>query len=257
MADVVLPAASFAETDGTFTNSERRVQRVRPALPPPGEAKPDLDIILELFDRWGIPQDIKSASDAWDEMRSLSPIHAGISYERLDAEGGLQWPCPTEDHPGTEYLHKDDMESGLPGFFSAVDHIPPAEEPDAEYPLLLTTGRRRSTYHTGTQTGRASGFELLVPHEFAEINPADAADMGINDGDFVRVSSRRGSVTTAAQVTDRSPRGVVFMSFAFPDSTRTNDLTIDAYDFITETPEFKACAVKIERCVESNRQAAD
>lgn len=247
LADVVLPAASFAEVEGTFANSERRVQRVRRAVDPPGEARPDVDILLELFRRMGVPQWMETPEDVWEELRRLSPIHGGITYERLEKEGGLQWPCPTEDHPGTEYLHKDDMESGMPGFFAPVDHIPPAEEPDAEYPLVLTTGRRRSTYHTGTQTGRASGFEVLVPHEWAEINPADATEMGIADGEVVRVSSRRGSLKVAAKVTDRSPRGAVFMSFAFPELTRTNDLTNDAYDFITETPEFKACAVKVER----------
>ncbi|MDA1296728.1 MAG: hypothetical protein O3B04_01835 [Chloroflexi bacterium] len=140
----------------------------------------------------------------------------------------------------------------MPGFFAPVDHIPPAEEADDEYPIVLTTGRRRSTYHTGTQTGRASGFELLMPHEMCEINPIDAAEMGFEDGDTLVVSSRRGSVTVAAKVTDRSPRGAVFMSFAFPELTRTNDVTSDAYDFITETPEFKACAVKIEKAAEQN-----
>ena len=128
-----------------------------------------------------------------------------------------------------------------------MDHIPPAEEPDEEYPWLLTTGRRRSTYHTGTQTGQASGFQLLVPHEMLEINPRDAGEMGLQDGDLLDVASRRGEVTVAARLTERSPRGLVFMSFAFPEFTRTNDVTSDAYDFITETPEFKACAVKISK----------
>jgi formate dehydrogenase major subunit/formate dehydrogenase alpha subunit len=248
LADVVLPAAAFAESEGTFCNSERRVQRVRPALPPPGEAKTDIDILLQLFNRMGLPQPFDSAAGIWDELRRLSPLYSGITYERLEKEGGLQWPCPAEDHPGTPYLHKDDMDSGLPGFFAPVDHIPPAEEPDADYPLVLTTGRRRSTYHTGTQTGRAAGFNLLVPGELVEINPGDADDLGITDGEEVRVSSRRGSVVAHAKVTDRSPRGAIFMSFAFPELTRTNDLTNNAYDFITETPEFKACAVKVERC---------
>ena len=137
----------------------------------------------------------------------------------------------------------------MPGYFAPVDHIPPAEEPAPEYPMVLTTGRRRVTYHTGTQTSRASGFELLVPHEWAEINPHDAEVLGIENGEMVRVSSRRGQVEVNAKVTDRSPRGAVFMSFAFPKLTRTNDLTNDAFDFITETPEFKACAVKIEKLV--------
>lgn len=247
LADVVLPAASFAESDGTFANSERRVQRVRPAIAPVGESKTDVDILLELMKRFEVPEKSRTASDVWDEMRQLAPLFAGISYDRLEGEGGIQWPCPDEDHPGTQYLHKDEMDSGIPGFFAPVDHIPPVEEPDAEYPLVLTTGRRRSTYHTGTQTGRASGFDLLVPSEFVEINPSDATSLGVVDGEVVEVSSRRGSVTAPVKVTERSPKGAVFMTFAFPELTQTNRLTSDAYDFITETPEFKACAVKINR----------
>jgi len=247
LADVVLPAASFAESDGTFANSERRVQRVRPAIAPVGESKTDVDILLEFMKRFGVPEKSRTASDVWDEMRQLAPLFAGISYDRLESEGGIQWPCPDEDHPGTQYLHKDEMDSGIPGFFAPVDHIPPVEEPDAEYPLVLTTGRRRSTYHTGTQTGRASGFDLLVPCEFVEVNPSDATSLGVVDGEVVEISSRRGSVTAPVKVTERSPKGAVFMTFAFPELTQTNRLTSDAYDFITETPEFKACAVKINR----------
>jgi predicted molibdopterin-dependent oxidoreductase YjgC len=179
-------------------------------------------------------------------MRGLAPILSGISYERLDNEGGIQWPCPTEDHPGTEYLHKEEMESGVPGYFAPVDHIPPAEQVDSEYPLVLTTGRRRSTYHTGTQTGRASGFDLLVPSEMAEMNPLDAEQLDLTDGQLVTVSSRRGAVEVPVKITDMSPHGTIFMSFAFPELTQTNRLTSDAYDFITETPEFKACAVRID-----------
>lgn len=246
LADVVLPATAFAETDGTFTNSERRVQRVRKAADPPGEAREDWRILLDLFEAMGKPQLFDSVAEVWAEMAGLAPLFGGISYERLDREGGIQWPCPTPDHPGTRYLHKDDMESGLRGFFAPVDHIEPTEEPDEEYPLVLTTGRRRSTYHTGTQSGRASGFHLLVPHEFAEINPADAEVFGVQDGQPVRVVTRRGQVEAHAKVTDRSPRGTIFMSFAFPDKTLTNVLTSDAYDFITETPEFKACAARVE-----------
>ncbi len=245
LADVVLPAASFAESEGTFANSERRVQRVRAAVQPPGEARRDVDILLGLFERMGKPQSAKTAAEVWDEMRRLSPIHAGITYDRLEREGGLQWPCPAEDHPGTPYLHAEG--AGLHGYFAPVDHIPPAEEPDDEYPLALTTGRRRSTYHTGTQTGRAAGFDLLLPHELLEINPVDASMLGIGEGELVRVASRRGEVQVHASVTERSPKGTVFMSFAFPETTQTNVLTSDAYDFITETPEFKACAVKVER----------
>jgi formate dehydrogenase major subunit/formate dehydrogenase alpha subunit len=143
------------------------------------------------------------------------------------------------------------MESHMPGFFAPVNHIPPQEEPDREYPLVLTTGRRRSTYHTGTQTGRASGFDLLVPHELLEISPHDAELLGIEDGEPVRVVSRRGEVNVHAKVTGRSPAGAVFMSFAFPEVSRTNNVTSAAVDFITETPEFKACAVRVEKLGEA------
>ena len=247
LADVVLPAASFAESDGTFANSERRVQRVRPAIKPVGESRTDVDILLDVMKRFGVSQNLNTSSDVWDEMRRLAPILTGISYERLDKEGGIQWPCPSEDHPGTQYLHKDEMDSGIPGYFAPVDHIPPAEETDSEYPIILTTGRRRSTYHTGTQTGRASGFGVLVPSEMAEIHPDDADQLELSDGEIVTIASRRGSVEVPIKITDKSPHGTIFMSFAFPELTQTNRLTSDAYDFITETPEFKACAVRIDK----------
>ena len=252
LADVVLPAASFAESDGTFANSERRVQRVRPAISPVGQSKQDIEIILELFKAMGYPQNISSATDIWDEMRNLAPIFKGITYERLDRGQGIPWPCPDEHNPGTQYLHKDGMESTLPGYFAAVDHIPPAEEPDEEFPFLLTTGRRRSTYHTGTQTSQASGFDLLVPNEMLEINKADAKKLSLIDGEEAIVESRRGKVTVETKISDRSPAGTVFMTFAFPETTRTNALTSDAYDFITETPEFKACSVNIRKKLKVN-----
>ena len=190
-------------------------------------------------------------------MRRLTPLYAGLTHERLDREGGIQWPCPSEDAPGTEYLHADEFSSGFPGFFAPVDHIPPAEEVDDEYQYLLTTGRRRSTYHTGTQTGRADGFQTLVPYEMLEIHPIDASREGLETGDMLEVESRRGSVTVTARVTDRSPTGVVFMSFAFPELSRTNDVTSDAFDFITETPEFKACAVRITKLRDGDEATVD
>ena len=247
LADVVLPAAAFAESDGTFANSERRVQRVRPAVSPPGDAKTDVEILLSLFEHMGHPQSAENPAQVFDEMRRLTPLYAGLTHERLDREGGIQWPCPSEDAPGTEYLHADEFSSGFPGFFAPVDHIPPAEEVDDDYQYLLTTGRRRSTYHTGTQTGRADGFDTLVPYEMLELHPIDANREGIESGDLLEVESRRGQVSVTARVTDRSPPGVVFMSFAFPERARTNDVTSDAFDFITETPEFKACAVRITK----------
>lgn len=246
LADVVLPAASFAETDGTFVNTERRVQRVRKAVEPPGEAKEDWRILAELATRMGYPMRYDHPSQIWDELASATPIFAGISYERLDREGGIQWPCPTPDHPGTQYLHGELWEGKQTAYFQPVPYIPPAEQPDEQYPFVLTTGRRRPAYHTQTQTGRSPGIRRLLPEEMAEINPRDGFRLGIRDGQPVRISSRRGQVTVRARLTDRSPEGVVFLSFHFPGQVMTNVLTNDAYDPITETPEFKACAVRIE-----------
>lgn len=245
LADAVLPAASFAEVDGTFTNTERRVQRVRQAVEPPGLAKPDWVILSELATRFGYPMAYHHPSEIWDEIARHTPIFSGIDYGRIELQG-IQWPCPTPDHPGTPYLHKDSF-GPEKGSFQTVPHVPMAEPPDPEYPLVLTTGRRRSTYHTGTQTGRVQGFEVLVPQELLEVSPADAAALGLRDGEEVELVSRRGRVRVAARVTERSPAGVVFLSFHFPRKTLTNLLTTDAYDPITETPEFKACAVRVEK----------
>lgn len=245
LAHVVLPAAAFAEVDGTFTNTERRVQRLHKAVEPPGEARPDWAIVCNLAQWMGYPLRYSHPSQIWDEMARNTPILAGISYDRLE-KGGIQWPCPTHDHPGTPYLHKDTFATDK-GYFQPVGHVPPAEPPDNEYPLVLTTGRRRATYHTGTQTGRMEGIKLLVPHEWVEVSPSDAVRLRIADEELVEVVSRRGRVTAHAKVTDRSPPGTIFMSFHFPQETPTNVLTVDAYDPITETAEFKACAVRIER----------
>jgi formate dehydrogenase major subunit len=244
-ADVVLPAASFAEEDGTFTNSERRVQRVRRAVAPPGQAKEDWLILTELAARLGAPMGYSNPAEIWDEVARSTPFLRGIDYERID-DVGIQWPCPDGAHEGTRFLHEESFVSGK-GCFQAIPHVEMAEPPDQRYPLILTTGRRRSTYHTGTQTGRAGGFETLVPHERLEMSPADAAELGLTDGEPVRLTSRRGSLEVPVQITDRSPPGVVFMSFHFPGQAPTNLLTTDACDPITETPAFKACAVRVDR----------
>ena len=254
LADVVLPAASFAESDGTFVNTERRVQRVRRAVEPPGEAREDLRIVRDIAARMGRPMPFDSAAGAWAEMASATPIFAGISYERLEG-GGIQWPCPTPDHPGTQYLHGDLHEGDRRAVFQAVPYVPPAEEPDEQYPLVLTTGRRRPAYHTQTQTGRSAAIRRLLPEELAELNPRDAHALGVADGDRVRISSRRGQVETRVTLTERSPQGVVFLSFHFPEAVLTNLLTNDAFDPITETPEFKACAIRVE-LLEGNVAAA-
>jgi formate dehydrogenase major subunit/formate dehydrogenase alpha subunit len=245
VADVVLPAASFAETDGTFTNTERRVQRVRKAVEPPGEARDDWRIVAELSTRLGYPMNYDDPSQVWDEVAGLTPPLAGISYQRLEADGIL-WPCPTPDHPGTAYLHTELWEGKQTAYFRAVGYTPPDEQPDAEFPFVLTTGRRLAAYHTHTQTGRSPAIRRLLPRETLEINPSDGQRLGIEDGQKVRIVSRRGEVTAAARFTDRSAEGVVFLSFHFPDQAITNHLTNDAHDPIAHTPEYKACAVRVE-----------
>ena len=245
LADVVLPATSFAETDGTFTNTERRVQRVRKAVEPPGEARDDWRIVAELSTRMGYPMNYDHASQVWDEVAGQTPPLAGISYQRLEGDG-IQWPCPTPDHPGTPYLHGELWEGKQTAYFRPVGYAPPDEQPDEEFPFVLTTGRHLQAYHTHTMTGRTPGIRVLLPEETAEINPADGQRLGIEDGERVRIVSRRGEVTATARFTDRSAEGVVFLSFHFPDQAITNLLTNDACDPIAHTPEYKACAVRVE-----------
>jgi formate dehydrogenase major subunit len=248
LAHVVLPASSsWCESEGTVTNSERRVQRVRKALDPPGNARDDTWIISELARRMGHDWGHPSAEEIWNEVRSLAPIFAGMSYERLEREGGLQWPCYDLNHPGELFLHSrlwHDPVEGRPAPFSAVEHDPPVERPNAEYPFTLTTGRRLDSYNTGVQTG---GYDNpLRRGETADISPEDADRMGIMNGDPVRVTSRRGSVVAPARI-DRSLRpGLVFMTFHFQDEVRVNQLTIDETDPRSGTAEFKACAVRID-----------
>ena len=248
LAHVVLPASSsWCEAEGTVTNSERRVQRVRKALEPPGNARDDLWIISELARRMGHDWGHPSAEDVWNEVRRMAPIFAGMSYQRLEREGGLHWPCFNESHPGELFLHSrlwNDPIVGPLAPFSVVEHDPPLERPDAEYPFLLTTGRRLDSYNTGVQTG---GFTSpLRRGETLDISPEDAERLGILDGDPVRVTSRRGSVVAPARL-DRSLRsGLVFMTFHFQDEVRVNLLTIDETDPKSGTAEFKACAVRVD-----------
>ncbi len=243
-ADVVLPAASFAEKDGTFTNTERRVQLLNQVIPPPGKARTDWEIICEVSSRLGYPMAYAGTAQIMDEMAQIMPIYAGISHKRI-RKFGLQWPCPDKKHPGTPYLHKDMFTRGK-GLFSAVEFIPPAELPDKTYPYVLTTGRILYHFHTGTMSRRVDGLDEVRPDGFVEINPQDAKDLGIRHGDYAEISSRRGTVAARCIVTERSRPGAVFMAFHFREAA-ANILTNDALDPVAKIPEFKVCAVKIKK----------
>ena len=243
IANVVLPSTSFAEKEGTFTNTERRVQRVRKIVDAPGEAKADWEIISELSTKMGYPMKYSSAKEIFDEVIKVTPSYAGMTYERLEKEG-LQWPCPTADHPGTKFLHKDRFSRGL-GLFHAIEYIPPAELPDEEYPLFLSTGRVLYHYHTGTMTTRAQGPSERYPESLVEINPLDAEKLGISEGQIVKVTSRRGTIQAKAQITQKSMPGTIFMNFHFAGAP-VNALTNPALDPTGKIPEYKVCAVKLE-----------
>jgi len=250
LAHVVLPAAAtWCEGEGTVTNSERRVQRCRKAVEPPGGAQDELWIMAQIAKRLGVDLGEPTAESVWNEFRTVAPAFAGgMSYPRLEALGGLQWPCPDESHPGTQFLHGrlwEEPRGGLAAPFSVVRHEGPVETADEDYPFVLTTGRRLESYNTGVQT---SGYGW--PRERGEtidVSPEDAERLGLADGETVRVTSRRGSLMVPARL-DRSLRpGMVFMTLHFPDETTTNVLTIDVADPKSGTAEFKACAVRIER----------
>ena len=251
LAHVVFPASVAAfETEGTVTNSERRVQRVRKALDPPGNAKDDIWIITELAKRLGAKWPLLTAEQAWDELRSLSPMHRGMKYSRLDALGGLQWPCPDESHPGTKFLHarlwdRDPEERGALAPFSPVVDDPPVDKITPEFPLRLTTGRKLDSYNTGVQT-RAFASPLR-DGEAIEISPAEARTLGVVDDERVRIVSRRGEVVAKVRIDPGLRAGLVFMTFHFPEDVETNRLTIDATDPKSGTAEFKAAAVRIEK----------
>jgi predicted molibdopterin-dependent oxidoreductase YjgC len=249
IADVVLPAgAAWAESEGTVTNSERRVQRVRKAMDPPGEAREDLWIIYELARRMGTDWGEASAEKTWAELRSLSPVHRGMTYPRLEALGGIQWPCWDEEHPGELFLHSRLWENPVPGMrapFSAVDHDPPVDKLDADFPIRLTTGRRLDSYNTGVQS---SGYSSpLRRGESLDISPEDAERFSLADGEWVRVVSRRGSVKTPIRIDPSLRPGLTFMTLHFQDEVPTNILTIDATDPKSGTAEFKATAIRIEK----------
>jgi formate dehydrogenase major subunit len=243
LADVVLPSACFAEKDGTFTNTERRVQRVRKAVQAPGEAKADWEIIAAISTKMGYPMPYATAADIMKEINSVTPSYAGITYDRIEQEG-IQWPCPNTDHPGTRFLHKDRFSRGR-GLFHAIEFIPAAEQTDTEYPIILSTGRVLYHYHTGTMTRRSQGSVERCPESLVEINPMDAQKLGIGEGQMVKVTSRRGTLQAKAKITTRSAAGTIFMNFHFPEAA-VNLLTNPALDPIGKIPEYKVCAVKVE-----------
>jgi len=249
LAQVVLPAAAgWCESEGTVTNSERRVQRVRKALDPPGSARDDISILVALARRLGHDWSEPSAEQIWNEVRSLSPVHAGMSYARLEAEGGLQWPCYDENHPGELYLHSRLWERPLNGprvAFVPVEHDPPVERLTEEFPLRLTTGRRLEDYNTGVQTGSYQSPRRRG--ESLDISPEDAVKLGVQDGEMVRVSSRRGAIEVPVRLDAGLRPGLTFMTLHFQDDVATNLLTIDAWDRKSGTAEFKATAIRVER----------
>jgi formate dehydrogenase major subunit len=251
LADVVLPgSASWCEAEGTVTNSERRVQRVRKAIDPPGGARDDIAIIVELARTMGHDWPTRSSEEVWNELRSLSPMHRGMTYARLEELGGIQWPCYSEDALEPSYLHgrlwaERPEDRGRPAPFSVVVDEPPVESCTPEFPLRLTTGRRLDSYNTGVQSG---GFASPLRFgETVDVSPEDAASLGVSDGEVVRIASPRGAVTAPVRVDPALRPGLVFMTMHFPDEVNTNLLTIDAVDPKSGTAEFKAAAVRIER----------
>jgi formate dehydrogenase alpha subunit len=243
LADVVLPAASFAEKTGTFTNTERRVHLIRPAIEPQGEALADWVILSRLAQEFGAAWSYDSVTQIFDELAALTPQYAGMSHSRLES-GGLQWPCPTPDHPGTQILHVGKFARGL-GLFSAVEFKPAAELPDETYPLILSTGRVLYHWHGGTMSRRSPTLESLAPEPEVEINPQDAARFGVSAGQLVAVTSRRGSIEARAVITLRSPPGTVFMTFHYAEAA-ANLLTAKNIDPVAKIPEYKVTAVHIE-----------
>ena len=243
-ADVVLPATAWGETDGVCVNTERRVQRLRQAVPPQGEARPDWWIVSQIAQRLGIPGfEYESAKDVFNEVCGLSPIYAGLDWDRIE-NAEYQWPVPDKDHPGTPMLHEGEFKNGR-GLFSIINYRDPAEVIDDDYPVWLTTGRRLQAYHTRTQTGRSAGIDYLLSEESLEVHPDDLTALQLTDGGFANLTSRRGTVKIRVRSSDQSPPGTVFCSFSFND-VPVNILTGSGYDPITETAELKVCAVRVE-----------
>jgi len=245
LADMVLPGTSYAERDGTFTATDRRVQRIRKAIEPRGESKPDWQIICELARKMGSPGfEYSSPAEIMDEIASVTPIYGGIGYERIE-DIGLQWPCPSKEHSGTPYLHQEKFSRGKGKFFG-IEFKEAAELPDADYPFILTTGRTIFHYHTGTMTRRTEALNREVPTGYVEINFKDAEKLNIFEGEIVSVKSRRGKIEVKVLATRRVPEGVIFIPFHFAESP-ANALTNSAFDPVAKIPEYKVCAVKVEK----------
>ena len=244
-ADVVLPAACFAEKDGTVTSTERRIQRVRKAIPPPGESKPDWQIICDLASHMDYSMDYDSPAEIMEEIALLTPIYGGVFYDRLEKGWGLFWPCPNRDHPGTPFLHKGSFVRGK-GRFEYMPYKAPAEMPDEEYPFYLTTGRISEHWHTGSMSRRITALSRERPEAFVEINPRDAKRLGVANRKPVRVVSRRGEITLTARFTEEVPEQVLYIPFHFTEAP-VNMLTHTQCDPEAKIPEFKVCAVRLER----------
>jgi formate dehydrogenase alpha subunit len=249
MAHVVLPTTSFAEKEGTFTNTERKVQRVRKAVDPPGSAREDWKILQDLSTRMDYPMSYKNSRAIMEEIAQVTPSYCGINYNRLRTQG-LHWPCTGTDHPGTPCLHMDEFTCGL-GVFHAIEYIPPAEVPDQEFPLYLTTGRVLYQYHTGTMTMKSPGLNEKAPECFVEISFEDARRHNVEDGDLLRVASRRGEIQAKAKISEKAVEGTIFIPFHWA-AAAANRLTNSALDPIAKIPELKVCAVKIKKVVTSD-----
>jgi formate dehydrogenase alpha subunit len=244
IADVVLPSACYAEKDGTFANTERRVQRVRKAVEPPGQAWDDWKIICEIANRMGYPMTYENSRQIMEEISRVTPSYAGITYDRIEYEG-IHWPCPTAEHPGTPILHREQFTSGK-GVFNGIEYIPPAESADDEYPMYLTTGRLLYQYHTGTMTMKTEGLNEIAPECFVEISSRDAGKYDVKDGTIVDIASRRGNIQAKIKISTKAVSGTVFIPFHFA-AAAANRLTNAALDPISGIPEFKVCAVKLSR----------
>ena len=242
LAHVVLPSSCFAEKEGTFTNTERRVQRVRKAVNPPGQAREDWEIICDLATRMGYPMSYGNGREIMEEIAKVTPSYGGINYDRIEHEG-LQWPCPNEEHPGTPILHKDQFTRGK-GMFHAIDYLPPVESVDDEYPLYLTTGRVLYQYHTGTMSMKTEGLNERVPECFVEISPQDAQKYNLENGSLVNIASRRGNIHVKIKISPKAVSGTVFIPFHFAQAA-ANKLTNAALDPVSQIPEYKVCAVKL------------